>query len=230
MADIQLVWSCVFILTIVSMSYSDESCGDVKITSPVSSTVNVSVNDWLKMTFTFNTEKCTGPAYVISVEKKEQDSPMIVCRIHHNQTSCYKTGHEALYSCRCVSPSGPVQFWEKLERPGDVEYRWRWKDESGKQGEKNITFHITTGDKKNTQRFQTMKFILGGTGGLLLIVIAVVFISARCHKSRPSASTENRKGQHTPLDNVQLTRPNPQTQAPVAVEITDKRPGVTNHS
>ncbi|XP_025101789.1 uncharacterized protein LOC112568621 isoform X2 [Pomacea canaliculata] len=216
MANIQLFRCAVFILIVVMMSYSDDSCGDVKITSPVSNTVNVSVNDWLNMTFTFNTNKCSSPSYLITVEKKEQDRPMILCRIHHNKTSCFTTGHVTTNSCRCVSPSGPVDFWEKLVRPGDVEYKWRWTDvTSGKHGEKKINYHITVGDKQKDEHLQMMEFILGGVCGLLVVVIAVILISARCRKSSPSA-TENRKEQDTPLDSVQLTRPNPQTQAPVA--------------
>ncbi|XP_025101787.1 uncharacterized protein LOC112568620 isoform X2 [Pomacea canaliculata] len=169
--------------------------GDVKITSPVSNTVNVSVNDWLNMTFTLNTEKCSSPAYVITVENKEQDRPMIMCRIHHNKTSCFTTSNVTTYFCRCVSPRGPVEFWEKLQRPGDEEYRWRWTDvNTGKQHEKKITFIVenrpAAGEENNSHQLPTtINFVLGGLCSLLFIVVAIVFL--RLRKRRLSGECHN---------------------------------------
>lgn len=115
----------------------------LQILPPVENMLNASVDDWINRTFSLHTDNCSHQTYIISVERTEQSAPDIICRIYYNKTSCFKTGNETMYSCRCVNPWGPVEFWEKLVSPTDVEYKFRWTEVvSGIQGEKTIHYHV----------------------------------------------------------------------------------------
>ncbi|XP_025103171.1 uncharacterized protein LOC112569571 isoform X3 [Pomacea canaliculata] len=160
----------------------------------------MSVNDWFNATFSL--DKCGDQTYLITVERKEQNHPVILCRIHHNKM-CIKTSNQAIYSCRCVSPSGPVEFSEKLVRPGNVEYRWRWTDlTSGKNSEKEMFVFVI--DKESVSGMTTMKFVISALCSFVLVVVAVILLSTFCKKLQLPTTTKHRKVQLTPWGCTQL--------------------------